>query len=173
MLNLGVLAKVLALDSSSSKVLSWQVHPARNRPGIALCAAGVIALAAWICADLMEHFGWAVLAVVVLVVGANRFFFPTRYELDDEGITARFPLKTSRYRWAELRRFVYDRSGGFLSPRAKRSFLDEYRGISLLFPDDSQEIIQEICNRLPAEAIVREIQPGPPQRDKERTPCGG
>jgi len=102
----------------------------------------------------MEHFGWAVLAVVVLVVGANRFFFPTRYELDDEGITARFPLKTSRYRWAELRRFVYDRSGGFLSPRAKRSFLDEYRGISLLFGPLTLTLSPE-GNALPVRAHSR------------------
>ena len=113
--------------------MAWRVHPAQERPGTGLIAALVILLAAWLCAELMEQPGWGIFAAGVLAVGCNRFFFPTWYELDAEGITARFPLKTSRYRWPELRRFVYDETGGFLSPRAKRSFLDEYRGVSVLF----------------------------------------
>jgi hypothetical protein len=202
----------------------------------AVLAAAVILLAAWLTAELMELTAWGIFAVFVLVVGCNRFFFPTSYELTALGITARYPLKTIRYQWPELRRFVYDRSGGFLSPRARRSFLDEYRGISLLFPDSrgtrdmsllplggptvgrcpvaegrmrgsselktstpskpltltlspkgrgdknaprtlslegrwdkAQEIIQEICRRLPSEAIVRDAA----LARKEANSCGG
>ena len=106
----------------------------------------------------MEHPAWGVFAVMVLLVGCNRFFFPTRYEITVEGITARFPLRTIAYQWTDLRRFVFDDTGGFLSPRVRRSLLDEYRGISLLFPEDAEEVIQEIRNRLPAESVIREVK---------------
>jgi hypothetical protein len=163
------LAKVFALEEPNPIFYSWRVHPARDRLSAAVLAAAVILLAAWLTAELMELTAWGIFAVFVLVVGCNRFFFPTSYELTALGITARYPLKTIRYQWPELRRFVYDRSGGFLSPRARRSFLDEYRGISLLFPDPSQEIIQEICRRLPSEAIVRDAA----LARKEANSCGG
>ena len=129
----------------------------------------VILIAAWLVGDLMEQPAWGVFAAGVLVVGCNRFFFPTTYELTDEGITGRFPLKTVCHQWPELRRFIYDRAGGFLSPRAKRSMLDEYRGLSLLFgksEENAGQIVQEILKRLPKEAIVREI----PQRNSRFAP---
>ena len=153
------MAKVLALEQATSPVLSWQVHPARERWKAALLAAAVIAIAAWLVAELMEQPAWGLFAAAVLVVGCNRFFFPTTYELTTDGIIARYPLKTIRYQWPELRRFVYDQTGGFLSPRARRSFLDEYRGMSLLFGrgDNAALIIQEIRSRMPKEAIVREV----------------
>lgn len=157
MLGLGALAKVFVLDHSELTLYCWQVHPARKRWGTALLTSGLITFAAWLVVGLMEQPSWGVFAVVVLVVGCNRFFFPTRYEIDNQGITARFPLRTVRYQWVELRRFLYDHSGGFLSPRIRRSPLDEYRGISLLFPDDAQSIIQEIQSHLPTEALIREV----------------
>jgi hypothetical protein len=181
------LAKDFTLDQSPSILFSWQVHPARRRPLAALLTVLVIAAAAFLAGSLMEQLGWGIFAAVALVVGANRFFFLTHYELDQVGITARFPLKTVRYRWEELRRFIYDGGGGYLSPRAKASFLDEYRGISLLFgpvtlslsPDGkgnknlvaADTIIREIRSRMPAEAIVRELTTT--ARRKERTPCSG
>jgi hypothetical protein len=161
------------LDSPDSPILSWQVHPARERWKTALAVATVLALAAWLSAQIMEQTGWGVFALCVLVVGCNRFFFPTRYELTNEGITARFPLRTVSYRWPEIRRFMYDETGGFLSPRSKSSFLDEYRGISLLFPLDSVRIIQTIRRELPAEAVVREVLQKPALPKEGQTPCGG
>ncbi len=136
-------------------------------------AAGVIAVAAWLSAEMMQQPAWGVFAALVLLAGCNRFFFPTKYELTEEGISARYPLKTVRYQWPELRRFVYDRTGGFLSPRAKRSFLDEYRGISLLFAQEPQKVVQEICQRLPSGAIVREANRKATLKREGQTSCGG
>jgi hypothetical protein len=119
------LAKVYVLDSP---LISWQIHPARERKKSALFATLVIAAAAFLTAQFMEEPGWGVFALFVLLIGCNRFYLPTRYEITADGITARYPLKTISYRWSELRRFVFDRAGGFLSPRARRSFLVEHRG---------------------------------------------
>lgn len=156
-LSLGVLAKVFVLDRTETTLYSWQVHPARERRRTALLTLGVIAAIAWLTIEVMQQPAWGLFALVVLLAGCNRFFFPTRYELDAEGLTARYPLRTVRYRWVELRRFVYDGTGGFLSPRVRRSLLDEYRGISLLFPKDAETIISKIRSHLPSNAVIREV----------------
>ena len=83
-----------------------------------------------------------------LVVALNRFFFPSRFRIDPEGITARFPFQTQRLRWAEIRRFVVDEHGGYLSTRSKLSRLDAYRGLHILFGRHRQAVIDSIRTHL-------------------------
>src|SRR5262245_16098716 len=127
---------------------SWSAHPARERvhglAGAALVIAST-AIGAWI------SFGWpwALLWVAVLMIALNRFFFPSRFAIDAEGITASYPLRRQRYRWSDLRRFVLDRNGGYLSSRGRRSALDAYSGMHLLFGANRQEVIDRIRARMP------------------------
>ncbi len=161
-----ILAKAFALEQLTDTLLSWQVHPARERWKASLASAAVIGIAGWLAAELMEHAGWGLFAAAVLIVGLNRFFFPTTYELTEEGITANYPLKTVHYPWRELRRFVYDRAGGFLSPRARRSLLDEYRGISLLFGEVN------CCSESPSDPSPLTLTHSPEGRG-DKTACEG
>ncbi len=81
---------------------------------------------------------------VVLVFALNRFFFRSRFEIDADGITARFPLRKQRVRWADTRRFVVDDNGGFLSSRVKRSRLDAWQGLHVLFGRQREPVIESI-----------------------------
>ena len=112
---------------------TWQAHPARERKQAAIGAAMIVAgvcLAAWI---FTHSLVWAGLAGVVLVAALNRFYFPSRFVINAEGITARYLLRTQQIRWDDIRRFVQDNRGGYISTRAKRSWLDAYRGMHILF----------------------------------------
>ena len=132
--------------------LTWRVHPARERPLAACGALAVIAAMAWLAADLMEHAGWGVFAAIVLLMALQRFFVPSEYRIDAEGVTVRLPWRTQRYRWAAVRRFVYGARGGFLSSRARPSALDAFRGIPLLFDRRREEVISCIRRHLPEES---------------------
>ena len=92
---------------------------------------------------------WALLAAVVLVAALNRFFFPSRFVIDDQGITARYFFRRQRLRWDDLRRFAHDRNGGYLSSRSRRSWLDAYRGLHILFGEKRDAVIEHIRDRLP------------------------
>ena len=123
---------------------SWCAHPARERTGPAV--AGLVIVAAF-AAAVWVAFGsvtWAVFSAAVLVAALNRFYFRSRFEIDADGITARFPLRTKRFRWAEVRRFVVDANGGFLSPRAKRGRLDAWQGLHVLFGSQRDAVIERI-----------------------------
>ncbi len=109
-----------------------------------MAGAGVIlALAAAISVSFGSP-AWGALAVIVLVAALNRFFFPSRFTIDDQGITARFPLRRQRCRWADLRRYAVDRHGCYLSTRAKRSRLDAYRGMHVLFGRHRDAVMEGI-----------------------------
>ncbi len=127
---------------------SWQVHPARERRGAAVATSLIILAVAGAVWASVANWAWAALAVVLLLVGLNRFFFPSRFTIDESGITAKYPLRTLRYRWEDLRRFVCDRHGGYLSTRSRRSRLDAYRGMHLLFGRDREAVIGQIRARL-------------------------
>src|SRR5688500_10817974 len=102
------------MSDESNSAFTWQAHPARERRGGAV-AAGAIILSVAAAVYISFGLAWAVCAALLLVVSLNRFFFPSQFAIDQEGITARYPLRQQRLKWNDLRRFVHDRYGGYLS----------------------------------------------------------
>ncbi|MHC5024030.1 MAG: hypothetical protein ACYTGG_08970 [Planctomycetota bacterium] len=132
----------------SGREFSWRAHPARERGARTVAAVVIIAAASGGVVLAAGVPGWsvtlAVVAASVLVLATNRFFFPSRFTIDREGITARYPLRTMHRRWSDLRRFVHDRDGGYLSTRARASRLDGYQGMHILFGDQREAVIDRI-----------------------------
>jgi hypothetical protein len=136
---------------------SWQAHPARERTGhavagsvVILAVGGLVFLLLWV--DGSSAFMSALaafLAIVLLIVSLRRFFFPSSFRIDPEGITARSLVGSARLRWEQIRRFAYNRHGAFLSTRARASWLDAYRGMHIVFGDDRAMILDRIRARLP------------------------
>jgi len=124
------------MSKSVQVEFTWQAHPAAERTGRALLGGVIvlaIAAAIWVS---FQSVGWSVLAVVVLVLSVNRFYFSSRFDIDAEGITARFPLGTRRCLWTDVRRFVTDTNGGFLATRR--------RGMHVLFGRERSAVVQHI-----------------------------
>jgi hypothetical protein len=138
-----------------SPSFSWSAHPARERRAHAagsLFAIAALAVAAW---QFGQHPGWALIAVLVLILALNRFFFPSRFIVDGEGITAHYPMRRRRCRWQDLRRFVHDDRGGYLSTRALPSRLDAFRGLHVLFGAERARVVAEIRRHM----VAQEAQP--------------
>jgi hypothetical protein len=139
-------------------LVSWTAHPARQRPRAAIAAATIVLLvgmATWF------SFGefWGIGAVVILTASLNRFFLPSRFEVNEHGFVARFPLRTQRIEWREVRRFVTDEHGGYLSTRAVASRMDAFRGVHLLFGAERQTIVDRIPTQIRAARIAPSATP--------------
>lgn len=139
----------IANDSRSATTgiepLAWRAHPAADRPAQAVLAIGIILVVAGFVYVTSESIGFALLSVLLLTAALNRFFLPSRFTIDEEGITAAYPLRRLRHKWNELQRFVWDDYGGYLSTRARPSRLDAYRGMHLLFEErDRAHVIERI-----------------------------
>jgi hypothetical protein len=131
-------------SSERAPELSWKAHPIRERHlAGALTTLLILALGAAIFVG-MGSLAWSILAVIVLVLALNRFYFPSRFEIDHEGITARYLFSRERYEWSSVRRFLWDHRGAYLSTRAKSSWLDAYRGLTVLFGAHRAEIMKLI-----------------------------
>ncbi len=130
------------MSDENNQILSWRAHPARERRAQAMGAWAVILALSFATYAMFNHVAWPLLAAGLLIISLNRYFFPSRFTIDEEGITARYPLRQLHLRWADVRRFVHDRNGGYLSTRARPSRLDAYRGMHLLFSEQRETIVQ-------------------------------
>ncbi len=128
---------------------SWHAHPARERLAPSLVVLAVISAMAVLCGVMMQSLWWGVFAAVLLLLALNRFFFASRFAIDEQGITARYPLRRMRLRWKDLRRYVHDGSGAYLSTRAKRSWMDGYHGMHILFGGQRESVIERIRAHMP------------------------
>lgn len=137
-----------AMTDDVGTEFSWQAHPARERIGAAALALGVIGAVAGVVLLSFQSLAWATAACLVLLAALSRFFFPSRFMIDADGITARYLLRTQQIKWRDIRRFVQDDRGGYISTRAKRSWLDAYRGMHILFGTHRETVIKRIRARL-------------------------
>jgi hypothetical protein len=124
--------------------LTWSAHPARERIREAVFAVVVILTVSTVMYLSFQSIWWGLLAVLVLIVSLNRFFFPSRFKIDPRGITAHYPLRTQFYGWKDVRRFRHDRNGGYLSTRYVDSRFDAYRGMHLLFGNQKEAVVRQI-----------------------------
>ncbi len=141
----------MAFDSKQD-ILEWRVHPAAERVGSALAAMAVIGVFAILAALLMQSAVWGLLAAALMLMALNRFFLPSRFRIDDTGVTAKYPYARQHLSWHEVRRFRHDQRGAFLSSRARGSMLDAFGGVHLLFGPHAQLAVEQIREHMDAEA---------------------
>jgi hypothetical protein len=125
-------------------IYSWTAHPAGQHRWKACIALAVIALVGLGVAMTAGHPVAGLLGSLLLVVSLQRFFFPSTFEVDADGITAKYLMTNKRARWRDVRRFVTGPEGGYLSTRSKRSWLDAYRGLHVVFGANRDEAIAAI-----------------------------
>ncbi len=130
--------------------LGWVSHPFRRQRTkgalTLLLIAGVVVLTGF----MMRSFFWGAFAGLVLVLSLEGFYFPTRFELLPGEVEVRRVFSRSRSGWGAIRRVYEDRHGLTLSPFRRRSILEPYRAIRLLYDGgDRDAIIRLVRERCP------------------------
>jgi hypothetical protein len=138
-------------EAPQEQSICWRVHPARERPAAMSGALAVIAAFAWLAAEWMEAWAWGLFAAALMIGLLHRFFFPSEFRVNAEGVEARHALHRQRLRWQEIRRFVHDAHGGYLSTRVRPSTLDAFRGMHLMFDGNSEAAVARIRRGLERE----------------------
>jgi len=131
-------------NDSLIDAFTWRVHPARQRVGAAVLSLCVIAAMAWLAASLMNSIWWGLFAFLVPCLTLRRFFLPTEFRIDEQGIKATNLGSRKSLAWSQVRRFVHDAAGGYLSTRRMPSSLDLFRGMHLLFDGNREQVIETL-----------------------------
>jgi len=144
--------------------MQWTIHLARRHPAKAIAALLIVALAA-VCAAAGFRACWAgLLAGALLVATISDFLFPVTFTMDDAGLEARGLVLRRRMRWGQVKRVIRDELGVKLTPLARPSRLEAYRGIYAWFADNADQVMEFIArhteavggdDRRPAESLPR------------------
>jgi len=139
--------------------LEWTIHLARRRPRQAMAVIAVILLAGAAAGYGFRSPLLGVLAVVLLTAGVSDYLFALRCALGPEGIAVRGLLHRRRMAWSRVRRVARDDLGVKLSPLARPSRLEAYRGIYLWFADNADQVMAVIAHYRAAEAVGADDHP--------------
>jgi hypothetical protein len=128
--------------------LTWSVWPARKKPlAAAVLLAGAVVLGILIARGTGDAL-LGIAAPLFVLVSVSSYLLPTRYRLTRDAVEVR-SLGVVRSRpWSEMKRFEEDDAGLFLSPFAKRSWLDAYRGVRLAVGGNRDDVVAFVQARV-------------------------
>lgn len=89
-----------------------------------------------------------VVAAVVLFAATHTFYLPVSYTLSPDGVTVDKRVFSYTYEWTRFRRFFRTSGGVVLSPFQRHNFLDNFRGVHLLLPENPAPILDYLKRRL-------------------------
>ena len=136
------------------EAIRWTAWPAQRSPLRALLAIGFIALVGWTLAEWLGSPLFALVAMLLLSAQVVGFFVPTRYELDEERVVVRGLVGRQVKPWSDFHSYYVDPEGVLLSPFVERSRLERFRGVSLQFHGNRDEVVQFVEDRMGREEGV-------------------
>jgi hypothetical protein len=132
------------LEAGLDPAFSWNALPLRENAGRAVFGMVAVAGLAVAAGAMMQSVTWALCMAAALLLVLNRFFLPSSFTIDREGITASYPLGRRRLAWKNVRRFATGKHGAWLSPSARSSWVDARTGVQVFFGRDRDAVVGRI-----------------------------
>ncbi len=110
-------------------------------PVRAAVAIVFLGLVGWTLQTLFHTGFFTIVAVLLLWSQVAVFFLPTKYTLTSETVTVKGIVSKKEKDWDEFRSYYTDPNGLLLSPFVERSRLEKFRGVSLQFHGNRDEVI--------------------------------
>ncbi|MEW5993312.1 MAG: hypothetical protein AB1744_02820 [Candidatus Zixiibacteriota bacterium] len=120
--------------------LEWTCHPVKRRPWVSVLVSMFIIVVVVVVYYTTMSKAFAVLAMVIMLASLAKFYFPTGYRLTPDGITVKTTTQTLHKQWSLYRSCYPDKNGILLSPFARPSRLESFRGIYVMFSGNRDEV---------------------------------
>jgi hypothetical protein len=137
-----------AASGAETTVLAWRVHRLRTEPGrLGIVLIGyAVALGMWYL--LFPHPVALFLPLVGLTCALREYLFPQEFRLTTRGAhVANGPARLF-LAWEDVKRATHGRDGVHLSPFARPTRLDDFRGVRLDFADGNDAAVLATVRRL-------------------------
>jgi hypothetical protein len=137
-------------ETITNEQLEWTIHPLRKdikKSLFLIILLGLVAILVYFWGAAVDKTNAILLtgvSVIILFSSLTKYFFPTHYVLSEEGVEMKTTFGKLTRRWVYFRSFYPDRNGIFLSPFPKKSWLENFRGVYLIFNNNAQEVTKFI-----------------------------
>ena len=129
-------------------VLKWSSHPVKKKILISILVI-VFLFVVWLVVYLTTaSLLLTGLSVVIMLGSLSSFFLPTHYELDQKRVRIKFFLTKREREWSAFRSFYVDKNGVLLSPFAKPSRLENFRGVYVRFNRNKDQVVDFVKSRI-------------------------
>ena len=128
---------------------SWTSHPLKEEPPQKSISLIFIITGVSIIAHLsFDSSIFAFLSCALLTTAMSRYFLPTQYQIDSQGLTISHFGTRRQHPWTNFRRAVRHPNGIFLSPFTHPHRLDAFRGhfVRTTNSDEVYHVIQHYIN---------------------------
>jgi hypothetical protein len=137
----------------ASDQITWVNRPLKGRTGVTVFLAALFPVLAGLVYLESRNAAVTALALAFVGVAISPAILPTRYVVDPGGVLVSHFGRTRHRPWTAFRRLIVDSDVIVLSPFAKPSFLDSFRGQYLRFNRDQEslreEVLRFVLGRLP------------------------
>ncbi len=141
--------------------LCWSVHLASGEGRKkAACAVLVILCAAAAAFFVLQGFFPALIIAFVLTASVSDFLFPVHFKISAETASSRSLFSHQIIRWSDVKAAYILEKGVKLSPFARKSRLEPFRGVFLRFSDNSslrEQVIEAIKMLKPESVIIESV----------------
>ena len=120
--------------------LSWVSHPAKIRKKATIMVLIFIMLVFAVVYSVTGSPFMVALAAIIFVASLSTFFFPTRYEITREKVKVKYLFNKIEKEIMNFRSFYPDKNGVLLSPFAKPSRLENFRGVYIRYHQNKNEV---------------------------------
>ncbi|MCK4909590.1 MAG: hypothetical protein KAS70_06795 [Planctomycetes bacterium] len=128
--------------------IEWTVHPVKKSRWRSTCLILFLIFLFVLIYFAFENIVFVFISVVFLLGSLRRFFWQTKYIFtDDEVIIVSSFGRTSK-RWSFFKSFYPDKNGVLLSPFPKKTWLENFRGVYLLWNTEKETIIDFIKTKV-------------------------
>ncbi len=133
--------------------VTWTAHPLRSESPVKSASLVIIIFGTSVVVGLsFQSIYFAFFSVVVLTVAMSRYFLPTHYAIDGQGIAILHMGVCRHHLWSQFRRVTRHCDGLFLSPFDRPNRLDSFRGHFLRTDHHTDEVFHVVQHHILAQS---------------------
>jgi len=141
-----------ATDSETNEeiLLDWICHPAKRNLKVTAAVSILIAVLTVVVYYATFSVWFTILGFLILTGSLAGFYFPSHYQFTDNKIIIMTKMQKLEKKWSQYRSYYSDKNGVLLSPFARPSRLENFRGVYIKFwynKDEVMAIVKEKIRR--------------------------
>ncbi len=134
--------------TEDTNVLEWKCHPATRKPWITAGVTVFVLVISMLVFASTDSKGFSFLALLVMFASLAKYYFPTKYRMTDEKISIKTTTQTLHKEWSIYRSFYPDKNGVLLSPFARPTRMENFRGLYVMFSGNREEVISFVKSHI-------------------------
>ena len=129
-------------------ILDWICHPAKRNKKVTVAVSILIAVLVAVVYYATFSVWFTILGFLILTGSLAGFYFPSHYQFTDNKIIIITKMQKLEKNWSQYRSYYSDKNGVLLSPFARPSRLENFRGIYIKFWYNKDEVMAIVKDKI-------------------------